>query len=115
MIRRIHARRHERRTQAWRVFYGSRELAGEGTVLDMHEEGCRIAGCMPVEIGTRLRLCMWPTPNPGGIVIAHGTVRWATGLQFGVALETAKQEETKSHVPAAHPAEQDDRTPADLA
>ena len=88
MSRRDSTRHQFRRSLLWRVFYGSDELAGEGSVLDMHESGCRIAGCMPVEPGIRLRLCMWPSEAPKDIVVAQGCVKWAKGLQFGVALET---------------------------
>ena len=88
MSRRDSTRRQVRRALLWRVFYGSDELAGEGSILDMHETGCRIAGCMPVEPGTRLRLCLWPSEDPKDIVVAQGCVKWAQGLQFGVALDT---------------------------
>jgi hypothetical protein len=64
MTRRQHARRQSRRTLVWRVFYGSGELIGQGSVVDVHENGCRVTGRMPVEGGTRLRLCIWPTDNP---------------------------------------------------
>ena len=87
MSRRTTTRDQVRRSLLWRVFYGGDELAGEGSVLDMHETGCRIAGCMPVEPGMRLRLCMWPSEDPKDIVVAQGLVKWAKGLQFGVALD----------------------------
>ena len=87
MSRRDTTRGHVRRSLLWRVFYGSDELAGEGSVLDMHETGCLIAGCMPVEPGMRLRLCMWPSEDSKDIVVAQGCVKWAKGLQFVVALE----------------------------
>ena|SRR5689334_20717016 len=87
MSRRDSSRRQVRRSLLWRVFYGSDELAGEGSVLDMHETGCRIAGCMPVEPGMKLRLCLWPSEDSKDIVVAQGSVKWAKGLQFGVALE----------------------------
>src|ERR1041385_986636 len=87
MSRRDSTRRQVRSSLLWRVFYGSDELAGEGSILDMHETGCRIAGCMPVEPGMRLRLCMWPSEDSKDIVVAQGSVKWAKGLQFGVALD----------------------------
>jgi hypothetical protein len=88
MSRRTHVRRQFRRSLLWRVFYGSGELTGQGTIVDVHENGCRIAGRMPVEIGTHLRLCIWPTDNPTDIVVVQGSVKWTKGLEFGVLLDT---------------------------
>ena len=103
MNRRDTTRGHVRRSLLWRVFYGSDELAGEGSVLDMHETGCRIAGCMPVEPGMKLRLCMWPSEDSKDIVVAQGCVKWAKGLQFGVALETPEWKGDEQDVGSLHP------------
>jgi len=88
MSRRHSTRRQSRHSVLWRVFYGSEELVGEGNILDMHGSGCGIAGCMPVEAGMHLRLCIWPSQNPQDIVVAQGVVTWVKGLQFGVVLDT---------------------------
>ena len=87
MTRRLYARRQSRRPLVWRVFYGSGELVGQGSIVDVHENGCRVRGRMPVEVGTRLRLCIWPSDNPTDILVARGTVRWARGLEFGLLLD----------------------------
>ena len=87
MTRRYHARRQSRRALLWRVFYGSGELVGQGSIVDVHKNGCRISGRMPVEVGSHLRLCIWPTDNPTDILVAQGTVRWARGLEFGLLLD----------------------------
>lgn len=87
MTRRYHARRQSRQALLWRVFYGSGELVGQGSIVDVHRNGCRISGRMPVEVGSHLRLCIWPTDNPTDIVVAQGTVRWARGLEFGLLLD----------------------------
>jgi len=84
MPRREHARRQSRLALSWRVFYGSGELVGQGSIVDVHQTGCRIIGRMPVEVGTRLRLCIWPSDNPTDIVVTQGTVRWTRGLEFGL-------------------------------
>jgi len=102
MSRRDSTRRQVRRALLWRVFYGSDELAGEGSVLDMHETGCRIAGCMPVEPGMRLRLCLWPSEDSKDIVVAQGSVKWAKGLQFGVALDTPEWKGHEQSVGSLH-------------
>lgn len=88
MGRRTHVRRQFRRSLLWHVFYGTGELMGQGTVVDVHENGCRIAGCMAVELGTHLRLCIWPTDHPTDIVVVQGCVKWVRGLEFGVLLDT---------------------------
>ena len=95
MNRRDSTRRQSRHSVLWRVFYGSEELVGEGSILDMHGSGCRIAGCMPVEAGMHLRLCIWPSQNPQDIVVAQGLVTWVKGLQFGVVLDTRQ---TRPHL-----------------
>ena len=87
MTRRQYARRQSRRALIWRVFYGRGELVGQGSIVDVHETGCRITGRMPVEVGTHLRLCIWPTDNPTDIIVVQGTVRWARGLEFGLLLD----------------------------
>ena len=87
MTIRQHARRQSRLAQSWRVFYGSGELVGQGSIVDVHENGCRITGRMPVEVGAHLRLCIWPTDNPTHIVVAQGTVKWTRGLEFGLYLD----------------------------
>jgi hypothetical protein len=88
MSRRTHVRRQFRRSLLWHVFYGTGELMGQGTVVDVHENGCRIAGCMAVELGTHLRLCIWPTDHPTDLVVVQGSVKWVRGLEFGVLLDT---------------------------
>lgn len=87
MTLRERGRRRSRQALSWQVFYGSGELVGQGSIVDVHENGCRITGRMPVEVGTHLRLCIWPTDNPTDIVVAKGTVRWTKGLEFGVFLD----------------------------
>lgn len=54
MTRRCHARRQSRQALLWRVFYGSGELVGQGSIVDVHKNGCRISGRMPVEVGSHL-------------------------------------------------------------
>src|SRR5690349_15062913 len=84
MTRREHGRRQSRQALSWQVFYGSGELVGQGSIIDVHEIGCRVTGRTPVEVGTHLRLCIWPTDNPTDIVVAQGTVKWTRGLEFGI-------------------------------
>ena len=91
MTRRQHARRQSRQALSWVVFYGSGELVGKGSIVDVNEDGCRITGRVPVDVGTHLRLCIWPTDNPTNIVVVQGTVRWARGLEFGLFLDAHMQ------------------------
>ena len=87
MTRRQHARRQFRRSLLWHVFYGSSELVGQGSIVDVHEKGCRVVGCMPVDVSTHLRLCIWPTDNPTEIIVLQGSVMWTRGLEFGLLLD----------------------------
>ena len=87
-------RRQSRLALSWQVFYGSGELVGQGSIVDVHENGCRITGRMPVDI-----------------VVAQGTVRWARGLEFGLLLDAhmpnlhdlASQGASRSSTPQASP------------
>jgi PilZ domain-containing protein len=72
----------------WHVSYGNKDRAGVGTVVDIHEDGCRIAGSLPVKVGLRLHLCLWPTQYPKETLELRGTVKWTNGLQFGLAFDT---------------------------
>jgi hypothetical protein len=87
---RRHQDRHPTRPALFfrRVFYSNEEVVGEGTVVDMHTTGYRIAGCKPVVPGMRLRLCLWPCQYSKEMLETQETVKWTKGLQFGLALET---------------------------
>src|SRR5690348_4314588 len=101
--RRQMTRRQVRRAVLWRVFYGTQDLAAEGSLLDMHETGCRIAGCMPVEPCWQLRLCIWPSDDPKDIVVCQGTVKWAKGLEFGLALDASTSNGDEQNTESSHP------------
>jgi hypothetical protein len=71
----------------WRVTYGDDKRVGVGMVLHIHEKGCRIAGSMPVTVGMRLWLRLWPDQFPNERFETHGTVKWTEELEFGLVLD----------------------------
>lgn len=71
----------------WHVSYATRERAGLGFVLDLHKDGCRVAGGLPVNVGMRLHLCLWPNQHPKETLELKGVVKWANGQQFGLAFD----------------------------
>ena len=83
-------RRLRRVPLLWHVSYGTKERAGVGIVLDIHEDGCRIAGSLSVKVGMRLQLCLWPTQHPEHTFEPRGIVKWTNGLQFGLAFDTTQ-------------------------
>ena len=81
-------RRLHRVPLLWHVSYATRERAGLGFVLDLHVDGCRVAGGLPVKVAMRLHLCLWPNQYPKETLEAKGVVKWTYGQQFGLAFDT---------------------------
>jgi hypothetical protein len=50
----------------------------------MSETNCRFAGCTPVLLGMRLRLCLWPSWTSDDMWVNHATVTGAKGRQVGI-------------------------------
>lgn len=88
MAKRIHARAMVHRRVAYRHARGQ----GEGMLLDLSLQGCRIKGVPSFPCGTRLRLQLWfpDQAQPANVDLA--AVRWITGEEFGVRFLEVSQD-----------------------
>lgn len=81
-------RRSERVTVSCHLTYsGFTEtilIVGEGTAVDISQEGVGIEGNQPVELGMRLTLCLALPDDKGPLLIDEVRVVWVKGTRFGV-------------------------------
>jgi len=58
---------------------------GQGMLMDLALQGCRIKGACGLSCGARLRLQIWLPDQAEPVTIERAVVRWATDEQFGVS------------------------------
>jgi hypothetical protein len=75
---------HSRFVAQWPVTYWNDELFGQGTVLNVSNLGCRMAGTMTVEEGMRLKLWISPPTKEDVLCIEEARVLWVKDHEFGV-------------------------------
>ena len=75
---------HSRFVAQWPVTYWNDELFGQGTVLNVSNLGCRMAGTMTVEEGMRLQLWISPPTKEDVLCIEEARVLWVKDHEFGV-------------------------------
>lgn len=68
-----------------RVEYGHARGQGEGMLLDLSLQGCRIKGAPPFPSGTRLRLQLWLPDQVQPLKVERAAVRWIKDGEFGVS------------------------------
>ncbi len=66
------------------VFLGD-NFTGEGTVVDISEDGCAVGSAVTVGPGTRLTLDIFLPDVEVPIAIDQAVVRWSVDRVFGVA------------------------------
>lgn len=81
MSKRIHARVVVHR----RVEYRHARGQGDGVLVDLSLQGCRIKGAPPFSCGTRLRLQLWLPDQSQPVKVELAVVRWVKDDQFGVS------------------------------
>lgn len=59
-------------------------IVGEGTAVDISQEGVGIEGNQPVELGMCLTLCLALPDDEGPLLIDEVRVVWVKGSRFGV-------------------------------
>ena len=59
---------------------------GQGILMDLALQGCRIKGASRLPCGARLRLQIWLSDQAEPVMVERAIVRWATGDQVGVSL-----------------------------
>jgi hypothetical protein len=81
-------RRHLRYPVEYRLRYtgkiGSRDVCGEGVLVDVSLEGCGIQGSCPVERGDQLNLQIDLPQKKLAMTMEYAIVRWASGGRFGI-------------------------------
>lgn len=68
-----------------KVEYGHAGGQGEGRLLDLSLQGCRIKGAPPFRCGARLRLQLWLPILAQPLTVDLAAVRWIQGDQFGIS------------------------------
>lgn len=68
-----------------RVEYGHAGGQGDGRLLDLSLQGCRIKGASPFRCGARLRLQLWLPTLAQPVTVDLAAVRWVQDDQFGVS------------------------------
>ena len=81
MPTRIHARVMVHQRVEYRYAQGQ----GEGMLLNLSLQGCRIKGAPPFPCGTRLRLELWLLEQSQPVKVELAAVRWVKDDQFGVS------------------------------
>ena len=79
----------------WAVFYQSDELLGQGTLLDVSLTGGKMAGTMPVEVGSPIELFVYPPHKHQEIHIQEAVVTWVKGETFGLQFKQLKQNDQR--------------------
>ncbi len=74
------------------VFLGD-NFTGEGTVVDISEDGCAVGSDATVGPGTRLTLDIFLPDEELPIAIEQAVVRWAKEHEFGLEFISMRPEE----------------------
>ena len=81
-------RKEQRFRQSVPVQYRGDVVNGEGLIHDLSLSGGRIVGNVPVSVGMSLLLRLSLPGDAEPFQLDQVTVRWVTGLEFGVDLGT---------------------------
>jgi len=63
---------------------GDQSSQGEGRLVELSKEGCRIVGCRPVPVGSNLALSVGFSDGQPPICLSAAQVCWADTNTFGV-------------------------------
>lgn len=66
------------------VLFSGDDLYGEGTVVDISEDGCAVGSDATVRTGTCLTLDIFLPYQDFPIMVDQAVVRWSAGRVFGV-------------------------------
>jgi len=70
---------------------------GEGTLIDLSREGCRLLSEIPLEIGKQYHLILQVTKKSRPIIVDEAVVRWTQENVYGLKF-TSIQSIHESHV-----------------
>jgi hypothetical protein len=66
----------------WLVLYANKSLIGQGTLLTISQEGCQVAGTMPVAVGMVLKIWISPADRDEALYVKEARVLWVRAHQF---------------------------------
>ena len=69
------------------MVYLGQNSSGQGTVLELSRVGCRILGNEPVVAGETISVRISLSACQKPVVIEQATVKWAKGLELGIAFK----------------------------
>ncbi|MEX5216801.1 MAG: PilZ domain-containing protein [Nitrospiraceae bacterium] len=61
-----------------------KKVQGDGDLLDLSPDGCRVKSAVPVQVGLELELCIFTGNESNPITVDGAMVRWAQASEFGV-------------------------------
>ena len=77
---------HARFSVKWPATYWNEGLFGQGTIMDISQIGCQMAGTMPVAAGMLLKLWVALPYGEHTLCIEQARVLWSKGYEFGLEL-----------------------------
>ena len=80
-------RKHDRVQVQWRVEYRTASGRGEGMLMDLSLQGCRIKGAQSFSCGIRVWLQLWLPDQAQPVNAEQAVVRWVKDDQFGVSFQ----------------------------
>ena len=73
-------------TVQWPALYASADLVGKGTVLQVSDHECLVAGTMPVSTGILLKVWISPPNRADALYVREARVVWARKHEFGLEM-----------------------------
>jgi hypothetical protein len=68
------------------VYYTNGSFHASGTLDNLSRSGGCVLGTEPVCPGMQLRVVLVPLGHDGAIVVRKASVRWSSGISFGIEL-----------------------------
>jgi hypothetical protein len=83
----INKRKHVRVRVQFRSHFSikGKKIQGDGELLDLSPNGCRIKSPVTVQPGLELELCIFTGNESNPITVDGAIVRWAQASEFGVS------------------------------
>jgi PilZ domain-containing protein len=78
-------------------FESEEHTEGEGTLVELSLEGCRLLSDIPLKVGKRYHLILQVSKEPRPILVEAAIVRWAGENTYGLKF-TSMQSNHESHL-----------------
>lgn len=70
----------------WPLLYANKEFVGQGTLLNVSQWECQVAGTMPVATGMVLKMWISPAHRGDALYVKEARVLWVRAHEFGMEL-----------------------------